>query len=596
MGISILGIIAVQLVWMNNAIRVKNELFSRSVNEALNSTAEKLEERHNLGIVNKIIFSSDSAFRFEDINEFEYHFQVPEPPPPLPKNMPDSLKIKRLPPVKVPPVTISRKKRSNGGDKNIRIELETSSDSGETTTRFGLNGEAQVFSDEFTFRHGKDTIKQQIFIPDGESVSRNLDSLFSASEIKMDSLFQNINFEHLDSLYSISVVKIDSMMENLDSAWHVSPDFSKRVKNKAGNLKRTARQFVTEIVSWDASEIDTSQLQTILTGELKNRDIPINFQFGIYSDTILYAHSEAADSFKLANSEYKVELYPNAIFDRNLQLSVLFPERESFIFQSLNWLLVASLIFSLFILTAFSLSIFYILRQKKISEMKSDFINNMTHEFKTPIATISVATDSITNEKVVRDPERIKYFTGMIKKENGRMNQQVEDILTIARLDRKDFEFHWKTIDVHELIQDAIEGIRIQVEKRKGKIETRFQAANPVVTTDKNHCTNLVFNLLDNAIKYSDGLPDITVSTMNKNNGVLISVADKGIGMSKSVQAKIFEKFYRQSAGNIHNVKGFGLGLSYVKAVLEANRGNISVQSEPGKGSKFDVFLPFVRE
>jgi len=247
-------------------------------------------------------------------------------------------------------------------------------------------------------------------------------------------------------------------------------------------------------------------------------------------------------------------------------------------------------------LTAFALSIFYILRQKKISEMKSDFINNMTHEFKTPIATISVATDSITNDKVVREPERIKYFAGMIKKENARMNQQVEDILTIARLDRKDFEFNWETIDVHELIEDAIQGIRIQVEKRKGKIDTRFQAANSVVTTDKNHCTNLVFNLLDNAIKYSGEAPEITVSTMNKNNGVLISVEDKGIGMSKNVQAKIFEKFYRQSSGNVHNVKGFGLGLSYIKAIVEANHGSISVKSEPKKGSKFDVFLPFVME
>jgi len=333
-----------------------------------------------------------------------------------------------------------------------------------------------------------------------------------------------------------------------------------------------------------------------LNDELKNRDIPIEFQFGIFSDSILYAHSEAADSAKLAGSEYKVELYPNAIFDRNLNLSVLFPGREGFIYRSLNWLLVASLIFSLFILTTFALSIFYILRQKKISEMKSDFINNMTHEFKTPIATISVATDSITNEKVVRDPERIKYFAGMIKKENARMNLQVEDILTIARLDRKDFEFNWEAIDSHELIKDAVQGIILQVEKRGGKIETHLDAKNSIITTDRKHCTNLIYNLLDNAMKYSAEAPEIAVATKNKANGVVISVQDSGIGMSKSVQSKIFEKFYRQSSGNVHNVKGFGLGLSYVKAVLEANRGNISVQSEPGKGSKFDVFLPFVRE
>ena len=162
-------------------------------------------------------------------------------------------------------------------------------------------------------------------------------------------------------------------------------------------------------------------------------------------------------------------------------------------------------------MVTFGLSVFYILRQKKISEMKSDFINNMTHEFKTPIATISVATDSITNEKVVNNPERIRYFAGMIKKENHRMNRQVEDILTIARLDRKDFEFDWEAVDVHELINDAVQGIQIQVEKREGKIELGLDAANSIVTTDKIHCTNVIYNLLDNAIKYS------VKSTGNKN-------------------------------------------------------------------------------
>jgi two-component system phosphate regulon sensor histidine kinase PhoR len=302
------------------------------------------------------------------------------------------------------------------------------------------------------------------------------------------------------------------------------------------------------------------------------------------------------DSVLLMNSEYKVNMYPNDIFQKNIKLSVVFPGRSNFIYRSLSWLLMASFMFSIFILVTFALSIFYILRQKKISEMKSDFINNMTHEFKTPIATISVATDSIVNDKVVSDPERIRYFAGMIKKENTRMNRQVEDILTIARLDRKEFEFNWETWNAHELIDDAIQAILLQVEKRNGAIIKELNAPNPMVTTDKNHFTNVIFNLFDNAIKYSVEAPEIKITTTNKTNGVLISVSDNGIGMTKAVQSKIFERFYRQSSGNIHNVKGFGLGLSYVKAVVEANKGTISVHSEPGKGSKFDVFLPFVRE
>jgi len=575
MAISIFGIIAIQLIWMNNAIQVKNELFSRSVNEALTSTAKKLEERHDLDIVNRMVFSDDSTFQFGNNQDFEFHFQIPDPPPlpPSTKNLPDSLKIRKLPPAKAPPVIITRKRKPNKTDSNIRVEVETRADTGQIISHFEMNGEAAVYADEFVFHGENDDRYQNIFIVDGDTI-----------------------ISKLDSLYSESVIKIDSLMKSLDSAIHVPSGFSKRIKNKAGNLKRTARRFVTEIASWNASEIDTAQLKTILNNELKNRDIPIDFQFGIFSDTILHARSEAADSAGLANSEYKVELYPNSIFERNLQLSVVFPGRENFIFRSLNWLLMASLLFSFFILTAFAGSIFYILRQKKISEMKSDFINNMTHEFKTPIATISVAADSINNEKVISNAEKVRYFTGMIKKENARMNRQVEDILTIAQLDKKEFEFKWETIDVHDLLQDAIQGISIQAEKREGKIVTNFNALNPSVTTDKIHCTNVFYNLLDNAIKYSAGPPEITISTQNKTKGVLVSVEDKGIGMTKNVQSKIFEKFYRQETGNIHNVKGFGLGLSYAKAVIEANHGTISVQSEPGKGSRFDVFLPFVRE
>lgn len=228
--------------------------------------------------------------------------------------------------------------------------------------------------------------------------------------------------------------------------------------------------------------------------------------------------------------------------------------------------------------------------------MKSDFINNMTHEFKTPIATISVAADSITNERVVGDPDKIRYFAGMIKKENSRMNRQVEDILSIARLEKKDFEFKWEKIDLHELISDAIQGISLQLGKNGGRIETNFKAQNPEITTDKIHCTNVFLNLFDNAIKYTENQPEIKVLSENTREGIIISVEDNGIGMTKSVQAKIFERFYRQTMGNIHNVKGFGLGLSYSKAVIAANRGTITVQSEPGKGSKFSLFLPFKRE
>lgn len=564
MGISILGIIAVQLIWMNNAIRVKNELFNRSVNEALNNTVNKLEDIQHFSVVNHLVFDKQAHWKNLKGEDFDVS-QIPPPPPPAVPH-PDSLKTP------IAPVRMIRKMKP--GEKSSRIEIKVESvKNKQGSYSFDFNSELQNDSD--------------ILILNKNMVSGNAVFIFNE-----DTIVSNV-----DSLYKISMVQIDSMLTKLDTFDVLRPDISQRAQLKANRLKRMASQVVTEISEWDVDRIDNELINDVLTEELQNRNIPIPFEFGILKDSIFISKNETVtDSVKLSHTEFQVNLYPNDIFQKNIRLALWFPGRESYIYRSLNWLLIASFLFSLIILATFGLSVFYILRQKKVSEMKSDFINNMTHEFKTPIATISVATDSILNEKVVTDPEKIRYFAGMIKKENNRMNRQVEDILTISRLDQKDFEFRWEIVDVHELIKDAVNGIWIQCEKREGKIQLELNAENSEIITDKIHGTNVFYNLLDNAIKYSVNPPDIKITTTKNNRGVLVAVEDKGIGMTKGVQSKIFERFYRQTTGNIHNVKGFGLGLNYVKAVLEANRGNITVQSEPGKGSRFEVFLPFVRE
>lgn len=573
MGISILGIIAVQLIWMNNAIRVKNEMFDRSVNEAMQRTVERLENIHDFGVVNDMIFSDDSIHFFQQSTDsFNFEFDVNEDvnwhTAPRSSN---AVRVRAAPQRR--PVKIIREFSPDQEEAIIEIRVENDSD----------NQQVQTFS--YNVSANTNIAPRSVFIAGNDNSEENM------VLIKTDTIISST-----DSLYTISTVKIDSLLTELDTFQILRPELTQRVEVKAGNLKRIANQMVSEVATWDVRKVDEELISEVLKTELQQRNIPLDFEYGIIRDSITVFPVGAEDSLAVVSSIFKAQLYPSNIFQRNIQLAVNFPDKDSFIYRSLNWLLVASFMFSLFILVTFALSIFYILRQKKVSEMKSDFINNMTHEFKTPIATISVATDSISNEKVLNDPERIKYFAGMIKKENTRMNRQVEDILTIARLDKQDFNFNWETIDVHDLIRDAVQGIELQIEKRRGKINLNLSAANSVVTCDKIHCTNVVYNLIDNANKYSDEKPEIKISTKNTAKGILISVEDKGIGMSKAVQIKIFERFYRQTSGNIHNVKGFGLGLSYVKAVVEANKGNISVTSEPGKGSKFDVFLPFVRE
>ena len=244
----------------------------------------------------------------------------------------------------------------------------------------------------------------------------------------------------------------------------------------------------------------------------------------------------------------------------------------------------------------FAYTIYVIFRQKQISVIKNDFINNMTHEFKTPIATISLATDSIGSPKVINEESKIRRFLNIIKQENKRMLSQVEKVLQMAQIDRKELNLKKVSIDLHEVIEKVVGNASLKVESREGQIMTDLQAENHLIEGDATHITNVVANLIDNAEKYSEEKPVIKVSSRDKKGGVVFTVEDNGIGMSKDSVKHIFEKFYRIPTGNVHNVKGFGLGLSYVKAIIEAHQGNISVKSELGKGSRFSVFLPLKKK
>ena len=217
----------------------------------------------------------------------------------------------------------------------------------------------------------------------------------------------------------------------------------------------------------------------------------------------------------------------------------------------------------------------------------------MTHELKTPLATISLAIDALTNEKVIHDTDKIKIYSSMIKEENKRMNKQVEKILQAARLEKEELKLNLQPLDAHQVIHKVADNFALQVQEKNGILELKLNATNPNIKADEVHFSNIIFNLLDNALKYSEGSPHITVETFKHGNGLLsISIKDNGIGMDKETQSRIFEKFYRAHTGNLHNVKGFGLGLSYVKAIVDAHEGKIKVESTPGKGSTFTITLP----
>jgi two-component system, OmpR family, phosphate regulon sensor histidine kinase PhoR len=277
-------------------------------------------------------------------------------------------------------------------------------------------------------------------------------------------------------------------------------------------------------------------------------------------------------------------------------IMVLIPNVKTTVVKSMSWMIGGALLFTLIIISAFYLTVTTMLRQKKLSEIKSDFINNMTHELKTPLATISLAVDALRNQKVINNPEKMGYFTGIIKDENKRMNKQVETILQAALLDKEEVQLNMKPLHVHEVINSALEHFKLVLQERDGSMEVTLAAKADEIKADEVHFNNLVRNLVDNAIKYAK--PDqplhLRISTSSNKKNISIFIEDNGIGMTRETLGRIFEKFYRAHTGNVHNVKGFGLGLTYVKAMTEAHGGRIKADSAVGKGSTFTIEMPLI--
>lgn len=275
-------------------------------------------------------------------------------------------------------------------------------------------------------------------------------------------------------------------------------------------------------------------------------------------------------------------------------LAIVGLDFKSFAFKSLRFNIITAILFTIIIITAFYLTVRTMLRQKKLGDIKNDFINNMTHEFKTPIATISLAVDAMKNEKVIQDREKISYFSRIIKEENQRMNRQVETILKASQLEKQEVDLNLKPVHVHGIIKEVADNFTLQLEEKKGRAELVLNAENDLINADEVHFSNLINNLIDNAIKYSKENTPVYVKITTQSNGknLVIRVEDNGIGMNKETQKRVFERFYRAHTGNIHNVKGFGLGLSYVKTIIEAHHGQIKADSTLGKGSTFIIEIP----
>jgi two-component system, OmpR family, phosphate regulon sensor histidine kinase PhoR len=368
--------------------------------------------------------------------------------------------------------------------------------------------------------------------------------------------------------------------------------YMQKVTDKSFFVKNVINKLITKEKPIK-DRVDPTKLKKIIKDKLDENDIHTDFEFAVFSGTHNIVHKSNHFITPAPFRKNVVQLFPNDVFTSKSFLEVYFPNQADFMFQSIGLMVISSVLLTTILIIIFSVSIAVIFKQKKISEMRSDFVSNMTHELKTPISTISLAAQLLNDSTVDSSEKNYEHLGKIIQDESKRLGYQVEKVLQMARFERGQIKLHLKIVNIEDIIRNVIENFRLVVEKQGGQIEYVNKAENSMVSVDDVHFTNIIVNLLDNATKYCHTTPLIVVSTYSNVLGVYISVKDNGIGISKENQKHIFEQFYRVSTGNIHNVKGFGIGLSYVKSIVDLLHGDISVVSDLNKGAEFIIFLPY---
>ncbi|MEA5127392.1 MAG: HAMP domain-containing sensor histidine kinase [Proteiniphilum sp.] len=343
--------------------------------------------------------------------------------------------------------------------------------------------------------------------------------------------------------------------------------------------------------------VDFNKVEQYIRYELayNGLNVPFSFQIVDFNNKVVY--SSPGFSTKQKDAVYQQILFPNDPPAKLNKLRVYFPTRSNYVYGELSFF-IPSLIFTIILLITFIFTVASLFRQKRLSEMKNDFINNMTHELKTPVSTISLAAQMLKDESILKSPEVFKHVTGVIHDETKRLSFQVEKVLQMSLFDKQKATLKMKEIDANDLVVNVANTHVLKVEKLEGTLDIDLQAEESTIKVDEMHFTNVIFNILDNALKYKkkDVPPELMIRTRNEGNKIIITIEDNGIGMRKEDTKKVFDRFYRVPTGNRHDVKGFGLGLAYVKKIVTDMNGTIRADSELGKGTKFIISLPVITQ
>ncbi len=390
-----------------------------------------------------------------------------------------------------------------------------------------------------------------------------------------------------------SVGKTFSSGENIQK---LSGEKKDEILQTIENRKEFVNQIVDQLYQMDVkleNRISREEVKRIIRDQLNKHGIKLYFEFSVVGDERGQIYqSEGYRQDASEHEKFAVRLFPDNLFDPGIQLKIFFPEKRGYIIKALGILTLVSVTLTLLILLIMLATLFTVLRQKRLSDIKNDFVNNMTHELKTPISTISLASQMLGDKNIPPEKKNLDYISGIIGDESKRLGFQVEKVLQVAVFEKGKVKLRMKVIDIHQLIEKVFQNFQIQVKNKQGVLVKQLMAKDPVIMADDHHFTNILYNLLDNAVKYAAEEPEIVVLTRDNLEYLFVSVRDNGIGIGQENLSKIFDKFYRVPTGNVHNVKGYGLGLTYVKKIVEEHGGKIQAESEIGKGSIFTLQIP----
>lgn len=565
MTVALVGLIGIQLYWINNAVKLRQQKFHTTVNEALGNVVyqyEKLKTAETLALQmglrekrKRLVFQMDSINRaIGKTRDSLLHIQL------------------------------SNQKVKDGYAPDLgHIHVHTGSNFWQERVPAATEAGGKMH-----------------FVQKGEDVAFEI-SVYEEYLVDSGGTYVKRSREqHFEAPNYGPVRKPKIPNETDEYAWYLDSVKQAQMMNLQWLEKRAdmVNEIFEEIVNVDLygkeDILDTLALDSLLRQQLKDKGIGADYAYGIFDPFMNAEYLDNADEnlTGILASEHKVNLSPGNVFSQPKFLSIFFPNQNKYLLRTMWLLLTISAMFILVIIFSFSFTVSTIIRQKKVSEIKNDFINNMTHELKTPISTISLACQALTDDDVRNKEGVVENYINVIADENKRLAMVVENVLRTAVMDKGELKLKIVDLDVHDVASQVLQNMKIQVEKRGGQFITDLKATDTMVQADKIHLTNVIFNLVDNALKYTEKIPVIKVGTKNSKAGVLVYVEDNGIGISKENQKKIFDKLYRVPTGNIHNVKGFGLGLSYVKAIVDKHNGWINVKSEPGKGSRFEILIP----